>query len=165
MNNINSYIILNRKTKFITNIFILISIIIIIALLLITQLKYKKYYQTNGQVIKENNIYQLSLYLDPYKLKIFKNNNKIIINEKEYIYNIKSISDEYIISNDLKNYVKVILDINLNKEDKIVNNILNLKILESNKKIIYYLKDYFKKGVNNEKNWWKRIRTNTWWRI
>ena len=151
MNNIKSYIILNKNSNLITKLFLFISIIIIIVMFVVFQIKYSKYYQTVGQVIEENNIYQLSLYLDPYKLKILKNNNKIIIDNEEYFYSKKYIDNKYLISNNLDNYINVILDVNLNKKDRIVNYILNVKILESNKKIICYLKEYLKKGVGYEK--------------
>lgn len=151
MNNIKSYIILNKNSNLITKLFIFISLLIVIAILTIFQIKYSKYYQTVGQVIEENNTYQLSLYLDPYKLKILKNNNKIIIDKEEYFYDIKYIDNKYLISDNLDNYINVILDVNLKKKDRIVNNILDVKILESNKKIICYLKDYLKKGVAYEK--------------
>jgi len=147
MTDINSYIIINRKTNFITNLFIMISIIIFISFIIIGGLKYKKYYQTFGQVIRDKNNYQLILYLSPYQLNIIKNNNKLTIDNLEYAYCINYISDEYIISNDNKNYLKIILDIDLKSKDKIVNNILKIKVLESNKKIFYYLKDYLKKEV------------------
>lgn len=151
MNNIKSYIILNKKTNLITKSFLLISLIIVITILIIFQIKYIKYYQTIGQVIEENNVYQLNLYLDPYKLKILKNNNKLIIDNEEYFYSIKYIDNKYLISDNLDNYINVILNVNLKKKDRIVNNILKVKIQESNKKIIYYLKDYLKKGVGYEK--------------
>ena len=146
MNDVNSYLILNRKTNFITNLFISISIIFLLLFLLISQVKYQKYYQTIGQVVKEQDTYQLALYLYPYQLEIIKNNNTLTIENSEYTYNINHISNEYIISSDYQNYLKVVLDIKLKPKDKIENNIFQIKMLESNKKIFYYLKDYFKKG-------------------
>ena len=145
MNNIKSYIIINKKTNLITKLFISISIMILITLSILTQFKYKTYYQTFGQVIKENNNHKLTLYIDPYKLKVIKNNNLIIIDDKKYNYTIDLIDDEYIVSDNLTNYLKVILNVNLKQEDKINNNILEVRILESDEKIIYYLKEYFKK--------------------
>lgn len=150
MSDINSYIILNKKTKFIINFFIYISILVFLSLIVVSNFKYKKYYQTIGQVIKNENAYQLSLYLCPYQLNIIKNNNKLTIDNLEYTYNINHIADEYIIFNDYNKYLKVILDIDLKEKDKIINNTLQVKILESNKKIFYYVKEYLKKGRLNE---------------
>ena len=148
MNEIDSYIIENRKISFVINLFIIISIMIFVSLIMLSSLKYKKYYQTTGIVIRDENKYNLTLYLDPYKLKIIKNNNVLIIDDLEYKYTINYINNEYKISNNYTNYLNVVLDIELKQEDKIENNILQVKVLESNKKIFYYLKDYLKEGVN-----------------
>ena len=148
MNEIDSYIIENRKIGFVIKVFIIISIIIFVSLIILSGLRYKKYYQTIGIVIRDENKYKLTLYLDPYKLKIIKNNNVLIIDDLEYKYTINYINNEYVISNNYTNYLNVVLDIELKKEDKIENNILQVKVLESNKKIFYYLKDYLKKGAS-----------------
>lgn len=145
MNDIKSYIILNRKTSYVINFFLLISFIILIALIMISQFKYQKYYETTAQVIKDNNQYQLTLFINPYKINVLKNNNKIIIDDYETFYKIEYISNEYFINNN-NYYLQIKLKVNLKDKDKIVNNILQVKFLESNKKIIYYLKDYLKKG-------------------
>ena len=152
MNEIDSYIIENRKIGFFIKVFIIISIIIFVSLIILSGLRYKKYYQTIGIVIRDENKYKLTLYLDPYKLKIIKNNNVLIIDDLEYKYTINYINNEYVISNNYTNYLNVVLDIELKKEDKIENNILQVKVLESNKKIFYYLKDYLKKGASE----WKK---------
>ena len=152
MNEIDSYIIENRKIGFVIKVFIIISIIIFVSLIILSGLRYKKYYQTIGIVIRDENKYKLTLYLDPYKLKIIKNNNVLIIDDLEYKYTINYINNEYVISNNYTNYLNVVLDIELKKEDKIENNILQVKVLESNKKIFYYLKDYLKKGASE----WKK---------
>lgn len=145
MIDINSYIIMNKKTNMFTESFIIISILIFVSLIIICGFKYQKYYQTTGQVIKEDGNYKLVLYLCPYQLNIIKNNNKLIIDNLEYQYSINYIADDYIVANDLNNYLKVVLNVNLERKDKIANNILQIKFLESNKKIFYYLKDWLKK--------------------
>lgn len=142
MNNIKSHIILNKKTNNIINMFILISLMIIITLITITQFKYIKYYEIKGMVVKNNEEYKLQLYIDPNKLNVVKNNKKIIIEEKEYEYKINSIDNEHTINN----YLKVTIDIKLLEKDKINNNILQTKIQESNKKLFYYIKNYLLKG-------------------
>ena len=146
MNDIRSYMIINKNASFIINFLIIISIIFLFSFILICQFKYKKYFYTLGQVIENENKYQLVLYLTPYKINIIKNNNRLIIDDFEYEYSIVFIENDYIISSDYNNYLKVVLDIKLRKKDMISNNILQVKILESNKKIFYYLKDYFVKG-------------------
>ena len=118
---------------------------ILVSLLIISQFKYQKYYQTTAQVTKENNQYQLTLFVDPYKLKVIKNTDKIIIDDYETFYKIESISNEYFINNN-NCYLQIKLNVKLEDKDKIINNILQVKFLESNKKIIYYLENYLKKG-------------------
>lgn len=147
MNNIKSYIILNKKTNYIIYVFIIVSLIIFISLSFLTQFKYKKYYDVIGQALKIENEFKLVLYIAPEKLEVLKKNNKLIINNNVYSYKINFIDNEYTISNDLNNYLKIILDIRLKEKDKIENNILEVRILESNKKIINYLKEYLRKGV------------------
>lgn len=149
MNNIKSYILLNKRTCFIINLFIIISIIIFITFIVLGQFKYKKYFQIIGQVVEKEKRYQLSLYLNPYQLNIIKNNNELFIDNLKYSYSIDYIADGYIISDSCYNCLNVVLDINLKNKDRIVNNLLEVKLLESNEKLFYYLKNYFKKGENN----------------
>ena len=147
MNNISSYIIINRQTKHLIKFYIYISLIVFVSLILILNIKYKKYFQTKAIVINDNVNYNLNIYLSPNKINIIKSNNSIIIEDKEYNYKIKSISKDYILSNDFNNYIEIILEVNLNKKDKINNNILEVKLIENDQKLFYYLKDYLKEGV------------------
>ena len=143
MNNVNSYIILNKSTNKLIKLFIITSLFIILLLVLTLNIKYKKYYYLYGQV---DNNYRLILYCDIKYLEVIKKNNKVVINNNTYNYKILSIDTNYTILNNTNNYIQVVIDINLNSEDKITNNILKLKVLVSNKKLFYYLIDYIKKG-------------------
>lgn len=143
MNNVNSYIILNKSTNKLIKLFIITSLFIILLLVLTLNIKYKKYYYLYGQV---DNNYKLILYCDIKYLEVIKKNNKVVINNNTYNYKILSIDTNYTILNNTNNYIQVVIDINLNSEDKITNNILKLKVLVSNKKLFYYLIDYIKKG-------------------
>ncbi len=143
MNNVNSYIILNKSTNKLIKLFIITSLFIILLLSLTLNIKYKKYYYLYGQV---DNNYRLILYCDIKYLEVIKKNNKVVINNNTYNYKILSIDTNYTILNNTNNYIQVVIDINLNSEDKITNNILKLKVLVSNKKLFYYLIDYIKKG-------------------
>lgn len=143
MNNVNSYIILNKNTNKIIKLFIITSLFIILLLSLTLNIKYKKYYYLYGQV---DNNYRLILYCDIKYLEVIKKNNKVVINNNTYNYKILSIDTNYTILNNTNNYIQLVIDINLNSEDKITNNILKLKVLVSNKKLFYYLIDYIKKG-------------------
>lgn len=143
MNNVNSYIILNKSTNKLIKLFIITSLFIILLLVLTLNIKYKKYYYLYGQV---DNNYRLILYCDIKYLEVIKKNNKVVINNNTYNYKILSIDTNYTILNNTNNYIQVVININLNSEDKITNNILKLKVLVSNKKLFYYLIDYIKKG-------------------
>ena len=143
MNNVNSYIILNKNTNKLIKLFIITSLFIILLLILTLNIKYKKYYYLYGQV---DNNYRLILYCDIKYLEVLKKNNKVVINNDTYNYKILSIDTNYTILNNTNNYIQLVIDINLNSEDKITNNILKLKVLVSNKKLFYYLIDYIKKG-------------------
>ncbi len=143
MNNVNSYIILNKSTNKLIKLFIITSLFIVLLLVLTLNIKYKKYYYLYGQV---DNNYRLILYCDIKYLEVIKKNNKVVINNNTYNYKILSIDTNYTILNNTNNYIQVVIDINLNSEDKITNNILKLKVLVSNKKLFYYLIDYIKKG-------------------
>ena len=143
MNNVNSYIILNKSTNKLIKLFIITSLFIILLLVLTLNIKYKKYYYLYGQV---DNNYRLILYCDIKYLGVIKKNNKVVINNNTYNYKILSIDTNYTILNNTNNYIQLVIDINLNSEDKITNNILKLKVLVSNKKLFYYLIDYIKKG-------------------
>ena len=143
MNNVNSYIILNKSTNKLIKLFIITSLFIVLLLVLTLNIKYKKYYYLYGQV---DNNYRLILYYDIKYLEVIKKNNKVVINNNTYNYKILSIDTNYTILNNTNNYIQVVIDINLNSEDKITNNILKLKVLVSNKKLFYYLIDYIKKG-------------------
>lgn len=148
MNDIYGYIIINRKTKLVTNVFVFVSILIIASLIIVSQFKYVKYYRTYGQVINDSNKYQLALYLNPYYLNVIKSNNNLKIDNINYEYKISYIGSEYVISNNCNNCLMVVLDIDLKNEDKIINNMLNIEVLESDKKLFCYVKYYFLKGVN-----------------
>ena len=143
MNNVNSYIILNKSTNKLIKLFIITSLFIVLLLVLTLNIKYKKYYYLYGHV---DNNYRLILYCDIKYLEVLKKNNKVVINNNTYNYKILSIDTNYTILNNTNNYIQVVIDINLNSEDKITNNILKLKVLVSNKKLFYYLIDYIKKG-------------------
>lgn len=143
MNNVNSYIILNKSTNKLIKLFIITSLFIVLLLVLTLNIKYKKYYYLYGQV---DNNYRLILYCDIKYLEVIKKNNKVVINNNTYNYKILSIDTNYTVLNNTNNYIQLVIDINLNSEDKITNNILKLKVLVSNKKLFYYLIDYIKKG-------------------
>jgi len=105
-----------------------------------------------GEVVEYNDNYKLALYINPYKTNFIKNNNSLIIDNKYYEYKIDFIEKDYIISESMNQYIKIYIDIDLKSSDKINNNILQVKILESDQKIICYLKNYIKKGVKK----WKK---------
>ena len=77
MNNVNSYIILNKNTNKLIKLFIITSLFIVLLLILTLNIKYKKYYYLYGQV---DSNYRLILYCDIKYLEVIKKNNKVVIN-------------------------------------------------------------------------------------
>ena len=139
--NIDEYIILNKKspTKIISFTFILLVFIIII-LLLSFIFDYESFYNISG--IYNDSKVTLIVNLDD--LNNILDNDYLVLNNKKYKYYIESIDSDLLIDNGL-NYKKINIVIDLPKKYQINNLIINLKKRKEKKKIIYYLKDLFRR--------------------
>lgn len=137
MNTVEGYIILNRNINKIVKRFINYSCILIILLLIISTKKYSTYYNTLSLVKKLDNKYNLVIYTNATNLKEITDKNKIYINDKIYIYNIKEIN---IISPD---NIEVLVEIKKYKD--IDNNIIEVKFLKESKELYKYI-TYLIKG-------------------
>lgn len=136
MNTVEGYIILNRNINKIVKRFINCSCIFIILLIIISTKKYSTYYNTISLVKKLDNKYNLVIYTNITNLKEITDKNKIYINDKIYIYNIKEIN---IISPD---NIEVLVEIKKYKD--IDNNIIEVKFLKENKELYKYIIDLIK---------------------
>lgn len=136
MNTVEGYIILNRNINKIVKRFINYSCILIILLIIISTKKYSTYYNTISLVKKLDNKYNLVIYTNATNLKEITDKNKIYINDKIYIYNIKEIN---IISPD---NIEVLVEIKKYKD--IDNNIIEVKFLKETKELYKYIIDLIK---------------------
>lgn len=136
VNTVEGYIMLNRNINKIVKRFINCSCILIILLIIISTKKYSTYYNTISLVKKLDNKYNLVIYTNATNLKEITDKNKIYINDKIYIYNIKEIN---IISPD---NIEVLVEIKKYKD--IDNNIIEVKFLKETKELYKYIIDLIK---------------------
>lgn len=138
---IDSYIILNRKTTFIIKFFMFnIFCIGLFVIWGINKFYFQTSFQFHSKISKFNSYYYLELLVPVKEVNEITNQNKIVIDKKEYYYHIYQINPEVIYINNT-NYQKVYLDIE-NLESTYLKNgyRIDVKILKENKKIIDYLK-------------------------
>lgn len=141
-----SYII-NKKTSLsiiLWIIFLIISFIIFI----IISLKYEYYiYQSYfGYVKKIDDSFYTIIYVARDKIDELSKSN-LLVDNKEYDFKVVSISEEYFTIDDKLCY-QVILDFDVEEEDKIENNIIDI-VLKNNKTTIY---QELKKGIKKWKS-------------
>ncbi|MBQ7104831.1 MAG: hypothetical protein IJN90_03145 [Bacilli bacterium] len=134
MIDINDYKqIYNKKIKSVTKIWVLFIIFIIIGIIYINNsFKYIRYYSNLGEYKKDN----LYIYVLIDDLNKITKNNKVLIENKEFAYKIKEISEENININN--NYYKEVkLDI---KDNKFINNeVINITIKIEELDLIKYI--------------------------
>lgn len=130
-------IILKKQTYHkIYNIGLILIIILLIFLYISCVYKYQSYYISRG-IVKDNTL-ELLVNLDD--IKYFYNQNIIKIENRDYKYQIKSISEKLYVDESLNNYKYLYLEVN---NLKYINNyVYEVKIPKENKKIIEYLKEY-----------------------
>jgi len=114
-------------------IWILILSFIGICLLILYSIDYTSYYSNRGVIISDN---YLKIYVDENDLYKISNNSKLKIENKNFAYTIKSISD--ILFNSTY-YREVILEMNLDDKINVKNNIIDFKILLDKKTILEYI--------------------------
>lgn len=136
MNTVEGYIILNRNINKIVKRFINCSCIFIILLIIISTKKYSTYYNTISLVKKLDNKYNLVIYTNATNLKEITDKNKIYINDKIYIYNIKEIN--------IKSPDNIEVLVEIKKYKDIDNNIIEVKFLKENKELYKYIIDLIK---------------------
>ena len=129
-------IINKQKYPLIYNATIILSSILIIITLILFTFKYQSYYVTKGAM--KNNELELLVNIDD--IKYFKNNNTMIIENKEYSYQISKITKEIYMDNNYNNYRYIYLKIdNLKNIDYYT---YQVKLPKENKTLAWYLKKY-----------------------
>lgn len=137
----NSSVIMLKKVpvKIISWITILLVFLIFILVFGIL-FTYNKYEKCIG-IVRGNNIV---LELSPDKINKIKDG--LYIDNKKYDFEIKEISNDYIII-DNKNYYEIVLNINLEDKYKIDNNILEIYIELEKTTLLKEIFNFLKKGL------------------
>lgn len=141
MKYIDSEIILGRKIGPLIYVYVMIIVVIILSLIIFFILcYYKTYYDIRGVVINEDNNFYIRIYVPLDYIKYITDNDIVLIDDKEYRYNVVSIDNEYFTDN-INTYQIIKIECFLNEKYKINNLTLDLKFLKENKKIIDYILD------------------------
>ena len=144
--NIDSEIILQRKVSPIIYVYIMIIIVITLSLIILIMLgNYKTYYHTRGTLIVEDNHYYIKISIPYENIKYLLRNSQVFINQKNYNYQINSISEEYYTDN-INTYQIVKIKVNLEEKYRISNLTFDLKFPKEEKKIIDFLIPNMRKG-------------------
>lgn len=139
---IDSYIILHRKTSIIIKIFIfnlfLIGIFVIFG---INNLEYQTSFQLHSKILNFNSYYLLELLVPVKEVNLITNQNKIVIDAREYQYFVYTVDSNIVYEND-ENCQKVYLKIVDLDEEYLKNGYqMTVKFFKEKKKIIDYLKE------------------------
>ena len=138
MNYIDSEIILQRKIVPYVYVYIMIIIVIMLSVIIFFMLfHYKIYYTIRGTVIKEEEHFYIRIYMPINDIRYINDNDIVIINKKEYKYNISMIDSEYFTDN-IITYQIIKIEVSIDDEYKFNNLTLDLKFLRDDKRIIDY---------------------------
>lgn len=139
---IESYIILNRKTKKIIKFFIVNGLVFLLLVMIgINTIYYKSFYQFHSKIFYFNSLYYVSVLVPTKEVINITSQNQMIIDSKIYFYQVYKIDLNVIYENG-NNCQKVYLEIKELDLDYQKNGYeIDFKILKSNKKIIDYLKE------------------------
>ena len=139
---IDSYIILHRKTTLIIKIFILIIFYIgIFVIWGINTFTYQTSFQFHSKILKFNSYYFFEVLIPVKEVNEITKQNKIVIDDKTYFYQIYKIDPKVIYKNN-KNYQKVYLEIKNLEEEYLKDGYqIDVQIIKEEKKIIDYLKE------------------------
>jgi len=141
MKYIDSEIILERKIGPLIFVYIMIIVVIILSLIILFILcYYKTYYDIRGVVINEDNNFYIRIYVPLDCIKYITDNDVVLIDEREYKYNIISIDSEYFTDN-INTYQIIKIKCYLDEKYMINNLTIDMKFLKENKKIIDYILD------------------------
>lgn len=131
---LDSYILLNRQPKNIIKLFTFsIFLLFFILIFLINKLTYTPYLEKKSKVVFMNNNFYLEVEILQDEFNTISNNNKIIINNKEYFYNIDKINLDD--SSDSRQKIYLYIE-NLSNSYKINNYILLVKFEKETKGVI-----------------------------
>lgn len=137
---IDSYIILNRKTNLIIKCFVFnICVIIVLIIWGINTFEYQSYFHIHSKILNFNSYYLMEVLIPEKEVNQIIKKNKLLIGNKEYVYNIYEISNNTIYKDNI-NYQKIYLDVSrLDDIYKFNNYRLEIKIPKEKKKMLDYL--------------------------
>lgn len=142
----NSEIIIKRKSFSITTYSIILLVGLIFTFLWFCFNTYYPYFNLKASVIKDEQGYYLkTLILEDDITKI--NNTVLIIDNKEYKYKIKKISEEYLIDENYNKYYEVLITSKINKQLQINNNVIDINIKLPKTTYMKNLLKQIKKGM------------------
>ncbi|MFA5602478.1 MAG: hypothetical protein WDA21_01935 [Bacilli bacterium] len=141
----NTMYIERKKIKNVWSYIILLVFVILITVSIFC--KYELFYINKGIITKIDNSYYIKLYAkeeDLYKI----NNNTLFIDNVNYSYKIKKISNDYILDNNtFIKYKEVLLSSNIKNKYYISNNVIDIKIKYKKIKLIKHIyNNMFGKG-------------------
>jgi hypothetical protein len=122
----------------------IVSIPILILVILSFKCYYYKYYYNEGLVTSKDT---LIINVSSSDLNKVLENNKIIINNKEYLYKVGDIGEKFLYQEG-NIYQTITLDVKLDKKINFQNYNTKVRILLSRKKIITTIYELIKGGEN-----------------
>lgn len=150
MNNIdifyNSEIILRRKSFKIKYYIISMFILIISLLIFVSCFKYYPYINLKATLQIENNNYYLRTLVQPEQINDI-NQSTLIINGNKYKYEVKNISDEYVLDEKYNKYYEVLLESKMDSNLVINNNIIDINIQKPQTTFLKQIIKKIKKGI------------------
>lgn len=126
--------------KFIYSWVVIFILILFIAGFIIFNFDFDFYYDTKATYVKNNSMLKVSVLDDD--VKKVTNNNKLIIDDKEYEYDVNKITNQLIQGIDIQKYSDILIDLKLDDKYKVENNLIDIKIKYDNKKIFEIIKDF-----------------------
>lgn len=139
---LDSYIILNRKSKFIMKFFIVNGLILLLLVMIgMNTIYYKIYYQFHSKIFYFNSLYYFEVLIPESEVLNITSQKEVIIDSKVYYYQVLKVDSSIIYQDDV-NYQKVYLKVeHLDSKYQKNGYELDIKILKDKKKIIDYLKE------------------------
>ena len=138
----NSYTILNRKSSFIINTFLL-NILILMSFVVwgINTFYYQSFIQLHSKILYFDSFYYMEVLVPAKEVKQITEQSKIIIDEKTYDYKIYKTDNKIRYENNV-NYQKIYLKVyNLDASYLIDGYEIDAIILKEKKKIIDYIRE------------------------
>lgn len=136
---IDGYIILNRRTKLIMNLFIFnIGIIVAFVIWGINTFYYQSYFYIHSKILNFNSYYLLEVLIPEKEVNQIIKEDKLLIGDSVYSYAVSDVGNDIIYQNNT-NYFQVYLEVfELDDIYKINNYRLEIRIPKEKKRIINY---------------------------